>query len=1107
MKKYLLLLILSIVCFQDLHANHTKGGWMYYEYLGQGINDPSKLRYKIGLNLYIECGSTLIEPSWNFSFFTGGAPYNFIQDIAVNAAPFYDVSGCVLTTCYPCLSSIPTRCYRIINYETTVELAPSPDGYIIAKQRCCRVTGISNLQSPSNSFGATWTIKIPGLNQGATAPMNTSPAFIFGDTTVVCGDNPFTLNFKATDADGDSLAYSFTSAYDGGSSANPNPGSASSPPYNSVAYAAPYNGIRPLGVGVTIDPVSGLISGTAPPVGEYVICVLVKEYRNGVYIAESRKELHLKTATCNPLVANPNFSSVTCTGFTVTLTQNSPGNPTGYFWDFGDPASGPANTSTVPNPTHTFTDTGVFYIKLKVTVGVSCSDSIIKPLGVYPNFFPGFTSAPLCVSTPVQFTDTTYFRYGNSVAWRWDFGDNATLDDTSHLQNPLYTYPAAGNYVVTLTVTNDKGCVDIYTKSITISDNPLLSLISADSSYCALDSLQLSASGAGNFNWSPLINIVNANTATPSVFPTSATWYTATLTNASGCFKSDSLLVTPKNDLTNSITASTINICEEDTLQLSGISNKIDNLSWQWLPGAGLETPAMQDTWAWPTSTTNYTLRTTWGTHCVSNASKNIIVKPLALPYAGPDTALCNGQASIQLNASGGNSYQWMPATGLNNPNIRNPIASPDTTTNYIVTVGVTGCSKTRADTMVLTVRTLPAINTTNDTLICIIDTLQLSSTGTGNFVWTPNYMISNTNIANPLVSPDVDTTYYVKLTDSYGCYRTDSVRVTVRTGVMLNAGNDTSICRTDGFVLNPLSDGLYYQWTPSTYLNFDNIKNPVATPLSDITYHVVSSIGKCSNQDDINIKVVPYPVASAGADVNLCYGFSTQLQASGGSSYIWSPTTFLNDRLVSNPTVIGPTANIKYIVTVRDTLGCPKPVKDSVWVFVARPVRADAGPRDTTAVLGEPLYLSGSGGDSYTWSPPTWLNNPNSQNPVALPQDDIGYTLTATTTQGCIGTDFINIKLYKVDPDLYVPNAFTPNGDTKNEILKPILLGMRELHFFRIYNRDGRLVFSSTSKNDGWDGRFKGSPQDAGTFVWMAEGINYKGELRKKKGFTILIR
>lgn len=1108
MKRYLLLILLTFAGLQNIYANHTKGGWMYYEYLGPGVIDPTKLMYRIGLNLYIDCASTTIEPTWNFSFFNGKAPYNFIQDISVNAAPYYDINGCTLPSCYPCINNIPPRCYRIINYETIVELAQSPDGYIISKQRCCRVIGISNIQAPSNNFGATYTIRIPGFNDGPTAPMNTSPKFVFNDTAIVCGNNPFTLNFKATDADADSLSYSFVSAYEGGTSGNPNPNTAAPPPYGSVIYSPPYSGSQPLGASVSINPVTGVISGTAPPNGEYVICVLVQEFRNGLFIGESRKELHLKTTPCTPLVANPNFNSVTCDGFTVTLTQNTPGNPDTYFWDFGDPASGPLNYSSLPNPTHTFTDTGVFNIKLVVSIAGLCSDSITKPLGVYPNFFPGFiNSAPMCRNVPIQFTDTTYFQYGNVTAWRWDFGDGSTLADTSHLQNPIYTYPGPGTYNVELTVTNDKGCVNTYTKSITINDNPVLNLLTADSIYCGLDSLQLNATGTGAFNWLPATNIIGATTANPRVFPPAPTRYTVTLTDANGCKSTDSVMVTPKFDLSNSIVANNTSICEEDTIQLNGNSNYNTNITWQWTPAGSVESPTLQNTRAYPSINTTYTLTTQWGSNCIAQATQNITVKPLAIPNAGPDAALCNGQASIQLFASGGDTYQWTPTEGLSDPNIPNPIASPSVTTTYVVAVGVNGCAKTRSDSMVLTVRTLPTISTTNDTLICIIDTLQLNTTGVGNFVWTPNYNISNTNIANPLVSPDVPTTYRVRLTDSFGCYRDDSVFVDVKTGVMLNAGADTTICQTDTIRLNTVSDGLYYQWTPATYLDYSNIKNPLAAPLKSTTYTVVSSIGKCSSTDDITINVVPYPKANAGADVAVCNGFSAQLNASGGSSYAWSPAAFLNNTSIPNPVSQKPTASIQYIVTVRDNLGCPKPVKDSVWVLVAPPVIANAGPADTTVVLGQPLQLNATGGDTYIWSPATSLSNSNISNPIALPQDDITYMLTATTTQGCIGTDFINVKVYKVDPDLYVPSAFTPNGDGLNDILKPILLGMKELHYFKVFNRWGKLLYSTTQKDTGWDGRFNGKAQDAATYIWMAEGINYKGDLKQKKGYTVLIR
>lgn len=1107
MKKYLLLLLLSVVCLQDIYANHTKGGWMYYEYLGPGIADPSKLRYKIGLNFYVECNTPVPEPGWNFSVFDGASPYTFLQDIPVNPNPFIQILGCTSQSCYPCLSNVPARCYQISTYEVIVELSPNPNGYIISKQRCCRIIGISNIQPPSNNIGATYTIKIPGTADIPTGPQNNSPKFIFNDTVVVCGNAFFSMNFTATDQDADSLSYSFIDAYDGGSSGNSSPVPASNPPYANISYLLPFTGVQPLGAGVTINPVTGVISGIAPSPGVYVICVLVKEYRNGVFFAESRKELHLNVATCSPLTATSNFTPITCDGFTVNFTESSTGNPTSFFWDFGDPLSGAANTSTLQNPTHTFSDTGVFNVKLKISIGGQCTDSIIKPIRVYPGFLPGFLNTTPCVNTAVQFTDTTYSRYGAVNSWRWDFGDPATLADTSHLQNPVYTYTAAGTYTVELRVTNNKGCDKTYTKPITIFDNPSLSVFPADSVYCGLDTLQLNGVGTGNFNWTPPINIIGATTATPRVFPPVTTTYHVKLTDVNGCIKNDSLKVIPKFDLTNAIAGPT-SICEEDTVVLRGTSNYGSNISWQWSPAATVESPANDTTRVYPIVSTTYTLQTKWGNNCIATKTHSISVIPLAHPNAGPDAFVCSGgQTSAQLNATGGTSYSWSPTTGLSNPNIPNPIASPTVPTNYIVSVGVAGCPKLRTDTVFVNVGALPVITMPNDTLICTIDTLQLTTGGTGNFVWTPNYMISSTTAQSPLVSPDVPTWYYVTLTDGVGCKSKDSVFVDVKTSVSLNAGADTTICQTDGFRLNTVSDALYYQWTPATYLNQANIKNPFATPLTTTTYHVKASIGKCFSEDDITIKVVPYPVPNAGPDAYLCTGFSAQLNATGGSSYAWSPATFLTNRLIPNPVSVRPTASIQYIVTVRDTLGCPKPMKDTVWVKVYPAVMADAGPRDTLVVLGQPLFLDATGGTAYVWSPATWLNDPNIHNPVSLPKNDIKYIVTVTTDQGCIGRDSIFVHLYNVDDDIYVPNAFTPNGDGNNDVLRPILLGMKELNYFRVYNRWGVLMFSTSEKGKGWDGRYNGKAQDPAAFVWVCEAVSYKGVIKKKKGSAVLIR
>ncbi|HRI23895.1 MAG TPA: PKD domain-containing protein [Ferruginibacter sp.] len=1106
--KKILFSCLFFLIVSDAFATHIIGGEMRYEYIGPGVAPNSK-QYRIRLLMMKGDSPTgaALATQYIIGIFNNDNGAKVLGPVPPfnNWAAVEDFVGTLAVPIIisPCIQPTPVLPYVYKTYSFVVELPNNAAGYTLANQTYSR----QNSNNVNANQGATYSCVIPGLNTLPLPQTDNSPAYKL-PISAICENSPFTLDFSATDSDGDSLVYSFCDAYNGGLADNANYDNPVGPPYGIVNYTPPYTGSFPMGNQVTINPATGIISGIAPPAGKYVLCVCAAEYRNGVLITIHRKDLIVAVDACVPLTANPNFTPITCDGFTVNFQDNSAGNPDQWFWDFGDPASGPNNTSTLQNPVHTFSDTGIFYVKLKVSILGQCVDSIIRPVRVYPGFLPGFLTTPLCVNTPIQFTDTTYTRYGTVNSWRWDFGVPPPVnDDTSHLQNPVYTYSSPGTYVVELRVTNSMGCDKTYTKDITIADNPALSVFPKDSVYCGLDTLQLNGVGTGTFAWTPPINIINANTATPRVFPTGPTWYYTTLTDVNGCKSRDSLRVIPKFDLTNAI-AGPINICEEDTIVLRGTSN-YSNVTWQWTPAVSVESPLNDTTRAYPTATTTYTLQTRWGNHCIASKTHTVTVTKLATPNAGPDAFVCSsgGPNAVQLNATGGNTYSWTPTTGLSNPNIPNPVASPVVTTSYIVSVGVTGCPKLRTDTVVVNVGAGPALAVMNDTLICTIDTLQLTSTGTGNFLWSPNYMMSSTTVASPLVSPDVPTWYYVTLTDVIGCKTRDSVFVDVKPGVSLNAGPDTTICQTDGFYLNTVSDGLYYQWTPSTYLDQANVKHPFATPLSTTTYHVRASIGKCFSDDDITIKVVPYPAANAGPDNYICSGLSAQLNASGGSSYVWSPTTFLNNRFIPNPVSVRPTASIQYIVTVRDTLGCPKPVKDTVWVKVYPPVVADAGPPDTSVVLGQQLFLRATGGATYTWTPPTWLNNSAIPNPVSTPQDNIRYIVTATTAEGCIGIDSIFVHVFKVTEDIYVPNAFTPNNDGNNDVLRPILLGMKELNYFRVYNRWGVLMFSTTEKGKGWDGRYNGKAQDPAAFVWVCEAVSYKGVIKKKKGSAILVR
>ncbi len=419
--------------------------------------------------------------------------------------------------------------------------------------------------------------------------------------------------------------------------------------------------------------------------------------------------------------------------------------------------------------------------------------------------------------------------------------------------------------------------------------------------------------------------------------------------------------------------------------------------------------------------------------------------------------------------------------------------------------------SKGCIDTVLKTIDILdgPPLSISNDTLICIIDTLQLNAVGTGTFQWSPNYMINNVNIANPLVSPDVTTTYTVRLTDAFGCSADSTITVNVKPFVTQFGGPDTMICRTDSVLLQLTSDALSFQWTETPVGNTisdPTIKNPKASPLVTTIYHVVGRIGNCIAEDDITITPIQYPVANAGPDQTICLGQSAQLNASGGSSYSWSPAAFLTATNIPNPRSVSPSDNVRYIVTVRDVLGCPKPAKDTMILNVAK-IKADAGPRDTSVVLGQPLQLNASGSTNYSWMPTTWLDNPSINNPIAFPQNDIEYMVRVSNNFGCFDLDSIRVRVFKIKADILVPNAFTPNGDGINNIFRPIPIGMKSVDIFRVYNRWGQMLYSGTGNGSGWDGKFAGRPQEAATYVWYTEGIDYLNNTIKKKGTVILIR
>lgn len=159
----------------------------------------------------------------------------------------------------------------------------------------------------------------------------------------------------------------------------------------------------------------------------------------------------------------------------------------------------------------------------------------------------------------------------------------------------------------------------------------------------------------------------------------------------------------------------------------------------------------------------------------------------------------------------------------------------------------------------------------------------------------------------------------------------------------------------------------------------------------------------------------------------------------------------------------------------------------------------------DTTVLDGVPFQLNGNGEGSFLWSPATGLSAVTVQHPTATLTEDQTYELTVLNAQGCVAKDVVTITVFKGSA-IYVPNAFTPNRDGRNDVLRAKFVGVKKLFYFTIYNRWGQIVFSTTNPAQVWDGTFRGKLQTSASFVWMIKAEDFVGKMYQLKGTVTII-
>lgn len=718
---------------------------------------------------------------------------------------------------------------------------------------------------------------------------------------------------------------------------------------------------------------------------------------------------------------------------------------------------------------------------------------------------------------------------GNSGVAPYEFtysinggGSQTVMSDGSGQASVSVPTTSSGVYEYELTgVTGANGCLSSLSETAIFTIHSLPTIASQDVSVCNSSTVQLIASGAASYVWSPATNLSSSTGASVTFTPGSSGTYTVMGTDTNNCVNSSTVEVTILPDATI-VASHDVSICSGTSTTISASGG----ISYSWDNGIGTGDSHSVS----PGSTTTYIVQGEDAAGCLG--SDQVIVTVYSSPVASVSggASVCLGSSSPSVVFSGnsgtapyeftysinGGMSQTVVSNGSGQASVNVPTASAGVY-EYILT-GVTdanGCLSSLSDATIFTVHSLPTI-ISSDASVCESSAVQLTASGAVSYVWSPATNLSSSTGGNVTFTAGSTGTYTITGTDANNCVNTADITVTVNPLPVVNAGADLFGCENDTHTLVASGTALSYTWN-------NGVVNgaPFVAPVGVTSYTVTGiNANGCQNSDVmlINIQEAPEITFTVQQD-DYCYPVTAQF--TNTTSVVQNCLWILgNGDSISGCTTVTSVFNQSgiYGVTLRaESLnGCVSQLhQDSMVVIDAYPIASfNFSPESVSMLNPEVKFTNTSwGAVSYAWNFGDDSFVSTEISPIHFYPDDKGRTynasLIAFSENGCRDTT-ISVITIKEELIFYIPNTFTPDGNEFNQVFLPVFTaGFDPFNYsLVIFNRWGEKVFESHDPTIGWDGTYGGKMCQDGTYTWEIEvKIPNLDDRRMFVGYVNLLR